>query len=143
MRRFQLTNVLQRAVNSDCFRAPRSIKESSSVDSASKKRRSNSLEKSTTHQLNTVRVPKTAMRRCLHANVLHRSAIFDSRRAPRSIEASSSIDLASKKRHSISIKKSKARQQNIARSPKTAMRRFQLTNVLQRAVNLTVFEHLD
>ena len=50
--------------------------------------------------------------------------VFDRFRAPRSIEASESVDLASKKRRSISFRKHRARQQKVVRAPKIAMRRF-------------------
>ena len=58
------------------------------------------------------------------ANAIIFSTVFDRFRAPRSIEASASIDSASKKRRSISVQKCTARQQKIVRAPKTAMRRF-------------------
>ena len=58
------------------------------------------------------------------ANAMIFSTVFDRFRAPRSIEASASIDSASKKRRSISVQKCTARQQKIVRAPKTAMRRF-------------------
>ena len=62
---------------------------------------------------------------CRHvANAMIFSTVFDRFRAPRSIEASASIDSASKKRRSISVQKCTARQQKIVRAPKTAMRRF-------------------
>ena len=58
------------------------------------------------------------------ANAMTFSSIFDRVRAPRSIEASASVDSASKKRRSISVQKCTARQQKNVRAPKTAMRRF-------------------
>ena len=58
------------------------------------------------------------------ANAMIFSTVFDRFRAPRSIEASASIDSASKKRRSISVQKCTARQQKIVRAPKSAMRRF-------------------
>ena len=50
-------------------------------------------------------------------------------RAPRSIEASASVESASKKRRSISLRKYRARQQKIVRAPKTAVRRFYNANI--------------
>ena len=58
------------------------------------------------------------------ANAMIFSTVFDRFRAPRSIEASASVDSASNKRRSISVEKCTARQQKIVRAPKTAMRRF-------------------
>ena len=65
---------------------------------------------------------------CRHvANAMTFSTVFDRFRAPRSIEASASVESASKKRRSLSFRKYMARKQNcqnIIRAPKTAMRRF-------------------
>ena len=58
------------------------------------------------------------------ANAMIFSTVFDRFRAPRSIEASASVDSASKKRRSISVEKCTARQQKNVRAPKTATRRF-------------------
>ena len=49
------------------------------------------------------------------------------------------MDSAWKKRRSISLEKYNACKQNIVRSPKTAMRRFDWANVLQRTVNFARF----
>ena len=67
------------------------------------------------------------------ANVMIVSTVFDRFRAPRSIEASASVDSATKKRRSISVEKCTARQQKIARAPKTAMRRFDQENTMLKA----------
>ena len=58
------------------------------------------------------------------ANAMIFSTVFDRFRAPRSIEASASVDSASKKRRSISLTKYRARKKKIVRAPKTAMCRF-------------------
>ena len=63
------------------------------------------------------------------ANAMIFSTVFDRFRAPRSIEASASVDSSSKKRRSISVQKCTARQQKVVRAPKTAMRRFYQTNI--------------
>ena len=84
-------------------------------------------EKSTARQQNFFRAPKNRDASILlgkHiANAMIFSTVFDRFRAPRSIEASASIDSASKKRRSISVQKCTARQQKIVRAPKTAMPR--------------------
>ena len=112
----------------------RSIETSKSIESASIKLRLISEKKSTARKQKIARSPKTALRRFLLANVLQRSVNLDRFRAARSIDASKSTESASKKRRSISVEKSTARKQKIVRSRKTAMRRFLLSNVLQRSV---------
>ena len=63
-------------------------------------------------------------------------------RAPRSIEASASIDSTSRKRRSISLEKSTARQQKIVRAPKSALRRFLLSKNIANAMTFsTVLDH--
>ena len=80
-----------------------------------------------------------------YRNVLARLTVnFDRFRAPRSVDASASIELASKKRRPISLDISTARQQNIVRAPKTTMRRFLLGKLLGNAMIFsTVFDAFD
>ena len=66
----------RRTVNFDRFRAPGSIDTSALLEPASKKLRSIAIVKSTAGKQKIVRSPKTAMRRFLHANVLHQSVNF-------------------------------------------------------------------
>ena len=75
----------------------------------------------------------------LLGNAMIFSTVFDRFRAPRSIEASASVDSASKKRRSISVQKCTARQQKIVRAPKTAMRRFHYANTTQTLRNFRPF----
>ena len=71
-----------------------------------KKRRSISLKKSTARQQKLFRAPKNHEASILLSRLLENamifSTVFDRFRAPRSIEASASVDSASKKRRSIS-----------------------------------------
>ena len=76
------------------------------------------------------------MRRFQVANILQSRVNFDRFRAPRSIEASASIESASKNERSIPVAKSTGRQQTNVRSPTNAMRGFLYANILQRKVNL-------
>ena len=75
------------------------------------------------------------------------SIVFDRFRAPRSIDASVSIDSTSKKWPSIPLGKCEARKQKIVRAPKTATHRFLYANVLQALTFFRpfsiVFEHRD
>ena len=75
------------------FRAPRSIEASASIDSTSKTRRSISVVKCTERQQNIVRAPKTA----ISTGKRIATRLKFRFRAPRSIEASASIESASKK----------------------------------------------